>query len=132
MKNRWLLHRDNDAVWLTKDGHTMRFDIRIETKEGIIFAAYMKRVPTGEVANAGADAAVMRVNVNRAHELLGHTNKDRTWRTAKYFGWEVTRRGFKLCESCAVGKTKQKNMPKISGHEKAKSPGERIFLDIAT
>eukprot|EP00957_Ditylum_brightwellii_P144991 11043033-Ditylum_brightwellii.AAC.1 len=66
----------------------------------------MKRVPTGEVANASADAAVMRINMNRAHELLGHTDKDQTQRTAKHLGWEVTRGGFKPCESCAVGKAK--------------------------
>eukprot|EP00957_Ditylum_brightwellii_P180122 13720931-Ditylum_brightwellii.AAC.1 len=27
MKNGWLLHGNNNAVWITKGGHTMRFDI---------------------------------------------------------------------------------------------------------
>eukprot|EP00957_Ditylum_brightwellii_P069079 5243943-Ditylum_brightwellii.AAC.1 len=76
MKNRLLLHGYNDAVKITKGGHKMRFDICIKTKEGIIFAAYMKRVPIIEVANAGANAAVMCMNVNCMHKLLGHTDID--------------------------------------------------------
>eukprot|EP00957_Ditylum_brightwellii_P038657 2922379-Ditylum_brightwellii.AAC.1 len=36
------------------------------------------------------------------------------------------------CESCAVGKAKQKNVPKVSEHIKSDKPGERIFLDIST
>eukprot|EP00957_Ditylum_brightwellii_P037774 2856755-Ditylum_brightwellii.AAC.1 len=45
MKSGWLLHGNNDELWITKSGHKVKFDIRIETKEGIIFAAYMKRIP---------------------------------------------------------------------------------------
>eukprot|EP00957_Ditylum_brightwellii_P083981 6383421-Ditylum_brightwellii.AAC.1 len=82
----------------------------------------MKQIPNAELANAGADAAPLRLNVNKAHELLGHTNKDRTWRTTKHLGWEIVCGGFVPCESCAVGKARQKNVPKISGHVKAKSP----------
>eukprot|EP00957_Ditylum_brightwellii_P186014 14162177-Ditylum_brightwellii.AAC.1 len=52
MKNGWLLHGNNDALWITKSGHKVKFDIRIETKEGIIFAAYMKWTPSIKMANA--------------------------------------------------------------------------------
>eukprot|EP00957_Ditylum_brightwellii_P063853 4845283-Ditylum_brightwellii.AAC.1 len=36
------------------------------------------------------------------------------------------------CESCALDKARQKNVSKDSDYEKAKKPGERIFLDIVT
>eukprot|EP00957_Ditylum_brightwellii_P117035 8927398-Ditylum_brightwellii.AAC.1 len=108
LKNRWLLHGNNDAIWITKGGHKVQFNICIETKEGIIFAAYMKMITMTEVENAGADTAVMRMNVNCAHKLLGHLDKDWTRCNAKHLGWEIIE------------------------HKKAKSPGEHIFLDIAT
>eukprot|EP00957_Ditylum_brightwellii_P073664 5597242-Ditylum_brightwellii.AAC.1 len=38
----------------------------------------------------------------------------------------------KTCEACAVGKARQKNVPKDSSHEHATKPGERIFIDITT
>jgi hypothetical protein len=36
------------------------------------------------------------------------------------------------CESCAVGKAKQKNVPKKSEHISAVKPGKRIYLDISS
>eukprot|EP00957_Ditylum_brightwellii_P027534 2081534-Ditylum_brightwellii.AAC.1 len=36
------------------------------------------------------------------------------------------------CKSCAVGKARQKNVPKSSKHIKATKPGERMFTDITT
>eukprot|EP00957_Ditylum_brightwellii_P155445 11832200-Ditylum_brightwellii.AAC.1 len=66
----------------------------------------MKRISTVEVANAGANAAVIRININHTHKLLGHTDEDQTRHTAKHLGWEITSSGFKLCEACAVGKAK--------------------------
>eukprot|EP00957_Ditylum_brightwellii_P113341 8643040-Ditylum_brightwellii.AAC.1 len=104
MKNGWLLHGNNNAVWITKGGHKVKFDICIETKEGIIFEAYMKRVLTIDVATAGADEAAMCVNINCMHKLLGHTDKDWTRRTTKYLGWEIMCGGFKPCKSCAIRK----------------------------
>lgn len=49
MSEGWKLHGDNDAIWLTKDDMTLRFDIKISTKKRMIFAAYIRR----EIAAAG-------------------------------------------------------------------------------
>eukprot|EP00957_Ditylum_brightwellii_P141865 10808247-Ditylum_brightwellii.AAC.1 len=38
----------------------------------------------------------------------------------------------KPCESCAVGKARQKKAKKHSDHEKADRPGKQIFTDIST
>eukprot|EP00957_Ditylum_brightwellii_P039423 2982640-Ditylum_brightwellii.AAC.1 len=37
-----------------------------------------------------------------------------------------------MCESCAVGKVKQKNTPNLSEHAKSEKLVQRIFLEIST
>eukprot|EP00957_Ditylum_brightwellii_P207233 15352091-Ditylum_brightwellii.AAC.2 len=67
LKNGWLLYDNTNVMWINKGGHKVSFDICIKTKEGIIFAAYMKRVPMIEVANAGAGfTLVHQANVPKA------------------------------------------------------------------
>jgi hypothetical protein len=38
----------------------------------------------------------------------------------------------KPCDTCAAGKAKQKNVPKVSSHEVATAREARVFLGIAT
>eukprot|EP00957_Ditylum_brightwellii_P170740 12995910-Ditylum_brightwellii.AAC.1 len=83
------------------------------------------------MANAGLEVP-KKVNVDKAHALLGHSDKERTRTTAKHLGWIITRGKMKPCESCAVGKARQKNVKKQSNHEKADRPGKQIFTDIST
>ena len=52
--------------------------------------------------------------------------------TAKNMGFELTRGSLQTCESCATGKSKQKNVPQISDHNPSTKSNERIFLDIYT
>eukprot|EP00957_Ditylum_brightwellii_P199183 15183399-Ditylum_brightwellii.AAC.1 len=102
-------------------------------KEGMIFAAYIKQDNRAETANAGAEGGRgLRLNVNKAHDLLGHSDEDKTRAPAKHLGWTITCGKMKPSKSCAVGKACQKNVSKTSQHVKAATPGERIFLDIAT
>eukprot|EP00957_Ditylum_brightwellii_P094654 7208416-Ditylum_brightwellii.AAC.1 len=79
----------------------MKFDIRIPTKEGIIFAAYIKQFDPIELANASAEVPPKKVNVNKAHKLLGHSDKNKTKATAKHLGWTITRGKLDTCKSCA-------------------------------
>ena len=39
---------------------------------------------------------------------------------------------FKPCEDCAIGKAKQKNVPKISQGKKSIKPNGRVMIDITT
>ena len=91
----------------------MRFDIRIETPEGLFFAMYMQRGET-EVGIVGTDK-VKKISEQVAHGRLGHMSSDESRHTMKLLGWELMR-GYakKPCESCAVGKAKQKNVTKLS------------------
>ena len=89
---------DGIAIRLRKNEQTIKFDINIKTKEGIIFAIYVNQeFPTQEVAAAGGDFG-MKVIINKAHELLGHMNEYKTRASEKALGWEITRGSMKPCE----------------------------------
>eukprot|EP00957_Ditylum_brightwellii_P022734 1714757-Ditylum_brightwellii.AAC.2 len=113
LKNRWHLHGNSEAIWITKGEQKLVFDTVIPTKEGLIFAVYIKRKVNTEMANAGTDPVPqVKMNINKAHDLLGHADEDKTHAMAKHLQWTILRGGMKTCEACAVGKAKQKNVPK--------------------
>ena len=45
-------------------------------------------------------------------------------------GWTLSRGTLGVCESCAKGKGKQKNVSKSSDAVKATGPLQRVYLDI--
>eukprot|EP00957_Ditylum_brightwellii_P150138 11433174-Ditylum_brightwellii.AAC.1 len=63
-----------------KGQHKVVSDIKIPTKEGFIFAAYIDRNGRAEVFNAGTEtlAKPTKVNINKAHDLLGHSDEGHT------------------------------------------------------
>src|SRR5687767_14166304 len=124
----WKLGGDKSAIWIEKEGVKILFDIKIETKEGVIFAAYIKR-DMGEVSCVSAFKK-KAMDANRAHKLLGHTGKATARETAKALGWIISKGQMKPCEACTVAKAKQKSVPKVSYHVKSTRPGERMFLDL--
>lgn len=71
-----------------------------------------------------------RIDYQYAHELLGHVGIDRIRATAKLWGWTLMGK-LAPCESCAIGKGKQKAVPKETG-TRAEKPGERLFIDISS
>eukprot|EP00957_Ditylum_brightwellii_P160983 12256308-Ditylum_brightwellii.AAC.1 len=73
------LHMDDNSIWITKGEQKVKFDIKILTKEGIIFAAYIQKDIGTEAASAGTEEDhELQLNVNKANDLLGHSNKDET------------------------------------------------------
>ena len=133
MKRGWSLKGDKEALVLEQGEQRIVFDICIPTPKGMLFAMYVKRTNSEtEIGNAGRDGPVgTKLSYTQAHERLGHMSSAHTKATAKELGWKVT--GIvKPCESCAVAKAKQKNVPKTSAHEVATSNGQRVFLDISS
>eukprot|EP00957_Ditylum_brightwellii_P081628 6209566-Ditylum_brightwellii.AAC.1 len=90
-KSGWMLHGDGNSIWITKGSSKVAFDIKIQMKEGMIFAAYIERIQGNEVANIGTDSRPFMYNVNKVHGLLGHPDKGRTRSAVKNLGWVITR-----------------------------------------
>ena len=63
--------------------------------------------------------------------MLGHTDIEKTQRTAKTLGWMLKDRVMDTCASCASGKAKQRCVPKKSDRMQATKPGERWYHDIS-
>ena len=103
------------------------FDIVILTVRGAIFACRFIR--DADINAVSTDVGV-RMNIEKAHRLLGHGDEESTRHTAKQLGWVITRGNMKPCLVCAKAKAKQKNISKQSTSPKAMEPGGRVFLDL--
>jgi hypothetical protein len=124
----WRLNGDKDALWIKKDGQEICFNIVIPTPKGALYCMYYKRV--GEMVMSVTDSS-SKMNIMKAHNLLGHCGEDMTRTAVKAMGW-VLSRPWTPCESCAIAtKAKQKNVLKESEHVKATKGANQIFLDIA-
>ena len=147
-----------------KGDQTVKFDFRINARQGCIWAGYFQRceaegdeistikVQAGDSADDSVSQAVktvkivknsvdsstvggaakksVKMTVQKAHQMLGHSNEAATRKTAKLLGWTLSPGELKVCESCAKDKGKQKNVNKSSEAEKATKPFQRVFLDI--
>ena len=49
--------------------------------------------------------------------------------TGKYLGYEIARGVLEPCESCALAKARQRNVPKVGTREKATEPNGRWYTD---
>ena len=65
------------------------------------------------------------------HRMFGHMSEETTRKTAKYYDIEIQGK-FDPCESCLLGKARQKNTNKESSHIKSTKPGEMMYLDISS
>jgi hypothetical protein len=75
---------------------------------------------------------IFKINIKPAHESLGHLSEDTARLTTKYLGMDLLRGLLPVCESCAIAKTKQRNVPKeTSGGSKAKEFYGRVFHDLS-
>ena len=88
-------------------------------------------MPTQEVSVAGADFK-MKVNINKAHGLLGYMNEGATHATTKELWCDITRKSMKSCEACGSGKAKQENISKNIDQEPVKENTEKIFINISS
>ena len=128
--NGWSIVK-GDATGITVKngkGGVIEFDIVILTARGAIFACRFIRDAD---INAASTEAGTRMNVQKAHGLLGHGDEESTRRTAKHLNWVITRGKLPPCVHCAKAKAKQKNVCKDSTSEKGREPGGRVYLDLS-
>ena len=138
LKKGWSLHGNADALTLSSpDGACkLRFDIKITTPNGVLFAICMKRAHAEHanvVTNGNKNEKMAKMSVQQAHEKLGHINARATVQIAESLGWVLTGNQTTNCASCAVGKAKQKSLNKV----KIPDPDDeknsyRAYLDIST
>ena len=67
--------------------HIIDYDIVVPTDRGGIYACRFIR--DAELA-ATSTGIKMRMNINKAHALLGHGSDDTTRQTALELGWTIT------------------------------------------
>ena len=135
-----------DGLSVEKGGRSINFDIRVETPKGVLWCAYIRRSESkGEVAAGMSDDKgdnqlnenvkpnpAIKMSIDRAHAILGHSSEAKTRETAAALGILITRGALKTCESCAISKAKQKNVNEESTGEKASKYNGRVYHDIAT
>ena len=127
----WIMTGNKNGIVMQKGNKEIQFNIVIKTERGAIFATYIKRRNAPELQGGMVVKEGSRMNVDKTHDLLGHSNKDNTRATAKHLGWELSK-GAKPCQSCAKAKAKQKIVPKKTSGNKASRSNERLFQDLAT
>ena len=124
-----------NECWVEKGGVKIVFDIRIDTDQGALYCAYFKRGGKGEVAAPAANAdegKKLKLSIKQAHARLGHCSEQMAREASKSLNWEITRGGLGACADCAIGKAKQKNIPKTTLVEAREDGPKRAYLDIAS
>ena len=91
----------------------------------MLWCAYIKRHdPENEFATEANDVvsnnphvrdekeikSVLKLNIERVHAILGHSNENTTQKTAAALDIQITRGSLKTCEPCTVAKAKQMNV----------------------
>jgi hypothetical protein len=142
-EGRKISEKKKDDITLQKGSQVMKFDIKVETPKGVFWCTYIKQPEAnGEIAAGVSDnqpkeivsilPSAIKMNIERAHAILGHSSEDTTRRTAAALNMLITRGTLKTCKSCAILKAKQKNLNQESEGTKASKFNGRVYHDIAT
>ena len=143
LNNGFQLGNKGKIITLKKGDFTMSFDQEIHTKSGYLVGVEMvprdttlaNEQPTNPTTQENSQAVRVslggRKGASHIHRVFGHMSEETTRKTAKYYDVEIQGK-FEPCESCLLGKAKQKNTNKESTRDKSKKPGERMYLDISS
>jgi hypothetical protein len=121
----WEMKGIKEFLVMERNKQTIDFNIKVTAATGVVYCMYLQR--DVEIANAAVE-----YSINQAHKRLGHSHEDATRSTAIVLGIKVKRGVVKPCRACTVAKAKQKSLNKVSEHKKYDTPGERMFLDLAS
>jgi hypothetical protein len=131
MENGWRLGGNNvQGIILERARHKMCFDIRIETKKGVLWVGCMKRYNTEQMGIGLATGP--QLTGQMAHGRLGRMSEDSTTKAAKALDWSLVPGNVSPCEDCAIGKGRQKNVPKDTGSLIATMESSRAYLDCTS
>jgi hypothetical protein len=113
------------GLQLTRDEATLKFDIRVKTPKGYVWAMYAPSRREGETVLAKAidlvhdETAEKRENQLKGkvklqsyhviHSQLGHMGEEATRKVARYFDWQITQGTSSPCIACSEIKVKKKS-----------------------
>jgi len=118
-----------DTILKVKKGSTViAFDERIKGgSNDLLGMRFLREIPEAAMTNLEPGTNVKTVTL---HNQLGHPSEAVTRITAKYLQVNATGK-LPVCENCAMGKAKQKNLPKVS-EGGSNIAGERLYIDISS
>ena len=121
--------RDGKTVLkLTKGDMKIVFDQRIKTANmDLLGVKFLRVIPEAAMTSLAPGG---KLKMSTLHHQLGHPSESMTRSTAKYLQIEVSG-SMQPCENCAMGKARQKNVPKVNEHVST-IPGERLYIDLSS
>ncbi len=126
MDKGFLVDGNNKGITVQKQEWTMKFDRRIGTPKGHVFAITMMPEGTNE-----REMANVTMQYEDAHKRLGHPGKNKLIGTSDRLKWTLTKQTADDCSDCLVGKAKRMKLNKQSENQ-SKVPGERLMIDISS
>jgi hypothetical protein len=126
MDKGFLVDGNNKGITVQKQEWTMKFDRRIGTPKGHVFAITMMPEGTNE-----REMANVTMQYEDAHKRLGHPGKNKLIGTSERLKWTLTKQTADDCSDCLVGKAKRMKLNKQSENQ-SKVPGERLMIDISS
>ena len=84
IKEGWKLSSNKEGLVLTKGNAKLIFNIKITTKNGVIFCAYLWR--EYEIA-AILTSTGKTISIEKAHMMTGHHDEEQTHKIALGLGW---------------------------------------------
>jgi len=128
VKSGCKLGNEGLVIMVSKGPFVVKFDRIFKTKSG--FIAGVDILP--EIVNIGMPVfeSGREIDFSLLHKVLNHVAEDSLRKTAKYFKWKICGKN-QPCESCGIGKAKQKAVSKIV-KERSNVRGERLFIDISS
>ncbi len=119
----------------------LKFTIgEMRVSDGVLYCARFKHTSDDDTANAvieddksivKAATPILKVNIKRIHDCLGHVSKTATRKIAAQLGLILSRTGFQTCEACAIGKAQQRNISKEATGDKATTFNGQVGHDLS-
>jgi hypothetical protein len=115
-----------EGITLQKDSWLMKFDRKVGTPRGHVFATTLIPATNYEIAQVN-----LPIGYEKAHQLLGHPGQNKLLGTAERLGWILAAKTEKECEDCLKGKARRLNLNKEAKNKSIKA-GERLMIDISS
>jgi hypothetical protein len=112
LNNGFNLSNKGLMISLKKGSVSVTFDRVIKTVNGSISGIKMTEYdPSVAYLTKGSLTAIKEIDVNKFHEMIGHCGVDRLKKTANIHVLKL-KGEFKICEDCALAKSRQRNINK--------------------